>query len=143
MKTPLVLSLVLTLGAGLVVAAEGDKKPAAPAIPAAPAAPAAPGAPTPPPAATPKLPEALQKYDKNGDGKLDEEERRGFQKERQAEMMKKYDKNGDGKLDETERQGLIEDRKKERDEMIRKRQGEIKQAPAAPAAPQKPAAPAK
>ncbi len=112
MKTPLVLSLVLTLGTGLVVAAEGDKKPAPPAVPAAPAAPAAPGAPTPPPAAAPKLPEALQKYDKNGDGKLDE----------------------------TERQALIEDRKKERDEMIKKRQGEIKQAPGAP---QKPAAPAK
>lgn len=140
MKTPLVLSLVLTLGTGLVVAAEGDKKPAPPAVPAAPAAPAAPGAPTPPPAAAPKLPEALQKYDKNGDGKLDETERRDFQKERQSEMMKKYDKNGDGKLDETERQALIEDRKKERDEMIKKRQGEIKQAPGAP---QKPAAPAK
>lgn len=69
----------------------------------------------------------LQKFDKNGDGKLDEaekgaakkamEERRaagkgpegnrsasGLSEERRAELMKKFDKNGDGKLDETERE---------------------------------------
>lgn len=125
MKTSLVLTLALSLTALGAVAADGEKKPA-------------PG--TPPPAAAPRLPDALKKYDKNGDGKLDEEERKTFQKERQAEIMKKYDTNNDGKLDEKERQVLMEDRKKERDELIKKRQAEggKLQPPAAPAPTPKP-----
>ncbi len=120
MKTSLVLTLALSLTAFVAVAADGEKKP----TPA-----------TPPPAGAPKLPEALKKYDKNGDGKLDEDERKTFQKERQAELMKKYDTNNDGKLDEKERQVLIEDRKKEREELIKKRQSEggKPQPPTAPA----------
>lgn len=35
---------------------------------------------------------------------------------RRAELLKKYDKNGDGKLDESERAALKEDRRKERKE---------------------------
>lgn len=118
MKTSLVLTLALSLTAFVAGAADGEKKPTQ----------------TPPPAGGAKLPEALKKYDKNGDGKLDEEERKAFQKERQADLMKKYDTNNDGKLDEKERQALIEDRKKEREEMIKKRQVDIgkPQAPAAP-----------
>ena len=50
-------------------------------------------------------------------------------------MIKKYDKNSDGKLDETERQAMVEDRKKERDEMIKKRQAQGGPKPTAPVAP--------
>ena len=56
----------------------------------------------------------LKKFDKDGDGKLNEAERSAlvaFRKEngaktkaRRAELLKKFDKNGDGKLDKTERQ---------------------------------------
>jgi Ni/Co efflux regulator RcnB len=38
---------------------------------------------------------ALKKYDKNGNGKLDDEEKAAQKKDRE-EMIKKYDKNGDG-----------------------------------------------
>ncbi len=57
-----------------------------------------------------KIPEAvLKKYDKNGDGKLDESERAAMH----ADQLKKYDKNGDGKLDESERAAMREDMKKQ------------------------------
>ena len=68
--------------------------------------------------------ELLKKYDKNGDGKLDEQERTAMSKDRQAEIMKKYDKNGDGKLDDTERAAMRDDLKKQRDEAIARRQAE-------------------
>ena len=111
MKKLLITALALSLGVILVQAAEGDPKPK----------------PTPPPAgAQPTLPDWVKKYDKNGDGKLDEQERMALQKERQAEMLKKYDKNGDGKIDETERQAMMDDRKKEREAAIAKREGNLK-----------------
>ena len=48
----------------------------------------------------------IEKYDTNGDGKLDPAEREAaraeIQKQREAERLKKYDKNHDGKLDEAE-----------------------------------------
>ncbi len=51
-------------------------------------------------------PEMLAKYDKDGDGKLNDEERAAMRKEmttqRVAEMIKKFDKDGDGKLDAAE-----------------------------------------
>lgn len=124
MKTMLAMTLALSLGGMIAGAAEGENKPKST-----------------PPAGGPRIPEIFQKYDKNGDGKLDEEERKVLQKERQAEMMKKYDKNGDGKLDETERQGMMEDRKKEREELIKKRQADGGPKPTPPAAPAAPAAP--
>src|SRR5262249_40726685 len=57
----------------------------------------------------------IKKYDKNGDGQLDEQEKEAAKKELQGkrgdagagnkrELLKKYDKNGDGKLDEQERE---------------------------------------
>ena len=58
--------------------------------------------------------------------------------DRQAEMLKKYDKNGDGKIDETERQTMMEERKKERDEMIKKRQADPGFKPSKPADPKPP-----
>jgi hypothetical protein len=104
MKTLLTTILGLSLGGLLAQAADGEAKP------------------KPPPA----LPDWVKKYDKNGDGKLDQEERAALQKDRQAEMLKKYDKNGDGKLDEAERKAMAEERRKERDEAIAKRQAEQK-----------------
>ncbi|MEO7100549.1 MAG: EF-hand domain-containing protein [Luteolibacter sp.] len=54
--------------------------------------------------------EILKKFDKDGDGKLSEEEFKAMQDERKAEnekrraeMLKKYDKDGDGKLSDEER----------------------------------------
>lgn len=127
MKKMLAMTLALSLGGLIAGAAEGENKPK-PATPP-------PGA---PPAGVSRIPEAYKKYDKNGDGKLDEEERKTLQKERQDEMMKKYDKNSDGKLDEAERQAMVEERKKERDELIKKRQAQGGPAPAAPVAPAPP-----
>ena len=64
----------------------------------------------------------LKKFDKDGDGKLSEEERsaaraemqkrreadgqKGSRGERRAEMLKKFDKDGDGKLSEEERSAM-------------------------------------
>jgi len=104
MKTMLTIILGLSLSGWLAQAADGDAKPKP----------------------APGLPESVKKYDKNGDGKLDDSERAAYQKDRQAELIKKYDKNGDGKVDETERQAMIEERQKQREEAIAKRQAEQK-----------------
>lgn len=55
---------------------------------------------------------ALQKYDKNSNGKIDDDEREAMRKDRQAEALKKYDKNNDGKLDAAEREAAKADRRK-------------------------------
>ncbi len=63
---------------------------------------------------TPRQQELLQQYDRNHDGKLDEDEmaaaRTGMRKagdapagEKRKKMLKLFDKNGDGKLDDIER----------------------------------------
>jgi Ca2+-binding EF-hand superfamily protein len=104
MKTLLTIILGVSLSSLLAQAAEGETKPKP----------------------APALPDWVKKYDKNGDGKLDPEERAVLQKERQEEMLKKYDKNSDGKLDEAERKAMAEERRKERDEAIAKRQAEQK-----------------
>ena len=100
----LTMSLVLSLGGLLAGAAEGENKPK-PAVPPA-------GA---PPAGVSRIPEAYKKYDKNGDGKLDEQERAAAMKARgekgdgqkpgagREEAMKRFDKDGDGKLNDEER----------------------------------------
>jgi len=56
----------------------------------------------------------LEKYDKNGNGKLDDDELEQLKKDRQAELLKKYDKNGDGKLDKSERDAAVAEGKKSR-----------------------------
>jgi hypothetical protein len=104
MKTLLTIILGLSLGTLLAQAADGEAKPKP----------------------APTLPDWVKKYDKNGDGKLDQEERAVLQKERQAEMLKKYDKNGDGILDEAERKARADETRKVRDEAIAKRQAELK-----------------
>jgi hypothetical protein len=61
--------------------------------------------------------ELLQKYDANGDGKLDAQERatmradfKAKRQERKAEMLAKYDVNKDGKLEPSERKVMVDDR---------------------------------
>ena len=92
MKKILLIALTLSITGVLTFAADGDKK------------------------ETPKRenPRAkmLEKYDKNGDGKLDAGEREAWRKDREAEVTKKYDKNGDGKLDPSEREAAREERRK-------------------------------
>lgn len=57
--------------------------------------------------------EVLAKFDKDKDGKLNEEERKAAMEARKAEMLAKFDKNKDGKLDEDERKAAMEARKAE------------------------------
>jgi hypothetical protein len=65
-------------------------------------------------------PEMLKQFDKDGDGKLNEEETKAMRTEMQAKMeerrkanLEKYDANKDGKLDEEETKKMREDRQKE------------------------------
>jgi Ca2+-binding EF-hand superfamily protein len=60
-------------------------------------------------------PEILKKFDKDGDGKLNEEEREAakaareeMMKARKKEMLEKFDKDGDGKLSEEEEKAARE-----------------------------------
>ena len=55
----------------------------------------------------------MRKYDLNGDGKLDANERAAMQADRAA-RLKKYDTNRDGKLDANERAAMRADRKAQR-----------------------------
>jgi Ca2+-binding EF-hand superfamily protein len=60
-----------------------------------------------------KSSKTLEKYDKNKNGKLDEDELAQLQKDRRAEAIKKYDKNGDGVLDDAEKEAAKGEIKKE------------------------------
>ena len=62
--------------------------------------------------------EALKQFDKDGDGKLNEEERKAMMEARKAmgEKMRKdrekeFDKNGDGNLDDAEKTAMLEAQK--------------------------------
>ncbi|MFT4176852.1 MAG: EF-hand domain-containing protein [Luteolibacter sp.] len=62
-----------------------------------------------------KIPaEVLEKFDKDGDGKLSEEEKAAMKEARKKEMLEKYDKDGDGKLSDEEKAAMKADRKKHR-----------------------------
>ena len=54
----------------------------------------------------------IEKFDKNGDGKLDEAERKAAGEARKKIILKKFDKNGDGKLCEAERKAAAAAMKK-------------------------------
>lgn len=61
----------------------------------------------------------LKKYDKDGDGKLNEEEKAAWQAAKEAEkkaMLDKYDTNKDGKLSDEERAALKADKEKAKKE---------------------------
>ena len=58
----------------------------------------------------------IKQFDKDGDGKLNDEERRAARKhwckrgqERRQRFMKKYDKNGDGEIDDAEGEQIAKD----------------------------------
>jgi len=58
----------------------------------------------------------LEKFDKDGDGVLSEEEKEAAKKERETrheafkkEMLAKYDKDGDGELSEDEKKAMYKD----------------------------------
>ncbi|MFH1066621.1 MAG: hypothetical protein V1746_01790, partial [bacterium] len=68
----------------------------------------------------------LEKYDKNKDGKLDDDEKAAMEKARQERraklqnrMLKKYDKNKDGKLDDDEKASMRKERRERRDMILR------------------------
>lgn len=92
MKKTLLFALTISVTGLVAPAAEGERKPEA------------------------RRSSILEKYDKNKDGKLDQEERDALRKDREAERVKRYDKNGDGKLDEQEEQAARNE--------VRKRRGE-------------------
>ena len=91
MKKTLVIALSLCLTGVFAFAADGEKKAEKRENPRA---------------------KMLEKYDKNGDGKLDQSEREAWRKDREAETIKKHDKNGDGKLDQSEREAARAERRK-------------------------------
>lgn len=71
--------------------------------------------------------EVLKKYDKDGDGKLSDEERKTFQadrkaeqEKREAEILKKFDKDGDGKLSEEENKAVRADFQAKRKALLEK-----------------------
>lgn len=81
-------------------------------------------------------PEIIAKFDKDGDGKLNDEERAAakaareeMMKARKAEMLKKFDTDGDGKLSDEEEAAMREARKKMMMERFDKdKDGELNEA---------------
>lgn len=83
--------------------------------------------------------ETIKKYDKNGDGTLDESEkaamRDDMRKKREEERLKKYDKNGDGKLDDAEKEAMREEMKKKAEAFKKRTEDGSPKAPPAPPVP--------
>ena len=112
MKKILMLSLTAALGAGFVFADEAKEG----------------RKPTRERGGPPNREAFLKKFDKDGDGKLSEEERAEARKSFSggrpprppAALIKKFDKDGDGKLNEKERAALREEGLKRRKEMLEK-----------------------
>ena len=59
----------------------------------------------------------LKEHDKDGDGKLSDEERKAAHEARHERMVKEFDKDGDGKLSDEEREKMRESMR----EQIRRR----------------------
>ena len=144
MKTILTLTLSLSLFSplGAIVTRAADQAPAKPAVPPVPPVPAVPPAAPSNPISAERRAEMMQKqaemlknYDKNGNGKLEQEEIVLMQKDRQDELLKKYDKNANGKMDDDEREAYRGDMRKQREEMLNKRRGELGKPAAKPEAP--------
>ena len=57
----------------------------------------------------PGIKQWIEKFDKNGDGKLDEAERKAAGAAKKAEFLKKFDKDGDGKIGPEERKAIAEE----------------------------------
>jgi hypothetical protein len=90
MKKLLLIALTASLAGFVAQAADEDKKPERPR----------------PEGQRPDRAAQIKKYDKNNDGKLDDDERAAMRKDREAEMLKRFDKNNDGKLDDEERAAM-------------------------------------
>jgi len=54
--------------------------------------------------------EVVEKYDKDGDGKLSEDERSALRDDRKKRILEKYDTNKDGELDDAEKAKFREER---------------------------------
>ena len=57
----------------------------------------------------PGIKQLIEKFDKDGDGKLNAEERKAAGAARKAEFLKKFDKDGDGKIGPEERKAIAEE----------------------------------
>lgn len=80
-----------------------------------------------------KLTGFFKKYDKDGDGKLNDEEKAAMKADRskkRAEMIEKYDTNKDGKLDKEERAKAKADRAAKKAERKEKKAKKEAAAPA-------------
>ena len=62
----------------------------------------------------PGIKQWIEKFDKNGDGKLDEAERKAAGAARKAEFLKKFDKDCDGKISAEEKKAAAEAMKRRR-----------------------------
>ena len=60
----------------------------------------------------PGIKQWIEKFDKDGDGKLSTEERKAAGKARKAEFLKKFDKDGDGKISPDEKKAIAAEMKK-------------------------------
>ena len=60
----------------------------------------------------PGIKQLIEKFDKDGDGKLNAEERKAAGAARKAEFLKKFDKDGDGKISPEEKKAIAEEMKK-------------------------------
>ena len=83
----------------------------------------------------------IRDFDKDGDGKLSDEEQKAAREAGEKRMMERFDADKDGKLSDTERGKMREDRQKERaarpgNEAVKK-----VETPKAPDAPKPPDAP--
>jgi len=57
----------------------------------------------------PGIKQLIEKFDKDGDGKLSAEERKAAGEARKAEFLKKFDKDGDGKISAEEKKAIAEE----------------------------------
>ena len=114
MKKSLLIAVAISVSGLVVQAADNEKKPDA------------------------RRQGLLQQYDKNKNGKLDQDEREALRKDREAERTKRFDKNGDGKLDEQEQKAAASEFRKRRQESP-----PAKQPPAKPEQKKDAPAPAK
>jgi len=62
----------------------------------------------------PGIKQWIEKFDKNGDGKLDEAERKEAAAARKADFIKRFDKDGDGKIGPEEKKAAAEAMKRRR-----------------------------
>ena len=60
----------------------------------------------------PGIKQLIEKFDKDGDGKLNTEERKAAGAARKAEFLKKFDKDGDGKISTEEKKAIAAEWKK-------------------------------